>query len=154
MAATTLTYTIGMQAQPKAPHTGVTSLAWNYNSGALKLGTLSDTVLLGRIPNGALLLTSECFFGISTAGATHYALMAYVTDALGTLSAYATLIGSMTASLTAANFRTGVPLKISLSDDRAIQYVTLALNVTTGASATVSTSFQGHVLYTMDGSNV
>lgn len=154
MAARTLTYTINMCCPAKGAHIGLNVLPFDFNSGASKLGTLSDMVLLGKIPNGALITDVDIRFGANLAAATHCSLLLLATDAAGTFSSVATLIASMTSSTTAALFSMHVPTKLSLSDDRAIQYAVLALNVTTGASETVSFSFQGVVKYLSDGSSV
>lgn len=154
MAGVTYTYTLNMAAAPKGTHVGENVLPFVYESGANKVGTLSDVVLLGKIPNGALVTGANVRLA-SKAEAAHFALVLLVTDALGTYSAYATLINSMTASATAvSNFSGYLPTKVSLSDDRAVQYVTLALNCTTGASGTTSFSTQGSVRFLTDGSNV
>lgn len=157
MAAKTLTYTINMASQPKATHVGENVIAWDFNSGASKFGTISDVCLLGKVPNGALISQAAINFGAGpqTAGAAHYSLVLLVQDSLGTYSAYATLIASMTNSSTAgSSFSSFIPKKVSLSDDRVVQYVTLALNCTTGATETVSVTFQGSIKYATDGSNV
>ena len=157
MAARTLTYTINMAAAPKALHAGESVIAWDFNSGATKFGTLSDVLLLGKIPNGALITTQNLRFGAApqTAGGAHYALELLCIEANGTFSTWATLIASMTNTSTAAStFQSFIPKKVSLSDDRAVQYVVLALNATTGATETVSVSTQGCVKYLTDGSNV
>ena len=155
MAGTTLTYTINMQAQPRAIHAGENSLAWDYNSGATKLGTLSDVLLLGKIPNGALITTQNIRFGIAPQQAAHYSLDLLAVEERGTFSLWATLIASMTSTQTAVcTFQSFIPKKVSLSDDRTVQYVVLALNCTTGASATVSVSTQGFVQYSTNGTNV
>jgi hypothetical protein len=153
MAARTLTYTIN-QGTVKGLHAGLNVIPWDFNSGAGKLGTLSDMVLLGKIPNGALITDVNCRFGASTAAATHWALVLLAVDSLGSFSINATLIASMTQSTTAAVFSSYIPTKVSLSDDRAVQYAVLALNCTTGGSETVSVSLQGSVKYVSDGSNV
>lgn len=155
MAGRTLTYTLNMAAAPKGIHAGVNQLAWDFNSGATKLGTLSDVVLLGKIPSGALITTKGLRFGATSAtgGATwQLQLLAY--DAQGTFTLIATIADSMTSSATAATFTDNRPYKLSLSDDRAIQYAVLALNASTGATETTSISLQGFVLYTTDGSTV
>lgn len=154
MAARTLTYTINMANSPKAVHVGVNVVPFDINSGATKLGTLSDVVLLGKIPNGALITQKHVRFGAQASAASHWALQLLATEAGGTFSVYATLMASLTASLTAAVFSDFIPTKVSLSDDRAVQYVTLALNCSTGASETVSFSLQGLVNYLADGSSV
>lgn len=155
MAANTFTYTVNMSAQPKAPHTGEQVLPWDVLvGGSNKFGTLSDVLLLGKIPNGALINSAE--FKLTTLSeAAHFALVLLATEAAGSYSVFATLQASITASATAATtvnlYR---PTKVSLSDDRAVQYVTLALNCTTGASGTVSFSTYGNLRYLADGSNV
>lgn len=154
MAARTLTYTINMAAPPRGLHVGMNVIPFDCNSGATKFGTLSDVFLLGKIPNGALITDVNIRFGAQASAAAHAALVLLGTDAGGTFTTVSTLIGSMTASLTAATFSSYVPTKLSLSDDRAVQYAVLALNVTTGASETVSFSFQGVVKYLADGSGV
>lgn len=156
MAARTLTYTINMAANPKAVHTGLNVLPFDFNSGATKLGTISDMVLLGKIPSGALVVEGAIQFGAEASAASTWTLLLLVTDANGTYSTYATLpsVTSITAGAAVAQFSCLTPTKVSLSDDRAVQYVTLALNCTVGVTETVSFSFKGNVKYLMDGSNV
>ncbi len=155
MAGSTLTYTINMQSQPRAAHIGENSLAWDFNSGASKFGTLADVLLLGKIPNGALITTQNIRFGAAPQQAAHYSLDLLAVESLGTYSLWATLIASMTSTATAVcTFQSFIPKKVSLSDDRAVQYVVLALNTTTGASATVSVSIQGFVQYSTNGTSV
>jgi len=150
--ALTYTSTANMLAVPRSVHIGVNHLEFDFNSGAGKFGSLSDVLLIGKLPNGAKILDVALQFGVSTAGAIHYTLLALVQDTPGgTYSTFATIYGSMTASLTAATFRSVTPYKVSLSDDRAVKHITLALNCTTGASGTVSQSIQGLFLYATDG---
>lgn len=153
--ASTFTYTINMAATPRGVHVGVNHLPWSFNSGTAKAGTLSDVILLGKIPNGALILDKRVNFGAELLDAAHWALVLLKTENGGTYSTFATLKASMTASSTAATVYTdSIPFKVSLSDDLATQFVTLALNCTTGASGTVSFSTQGFVTYAADGSSV
>lgn len=156
MAARTLTYTVNMQATPKQVHVGTNTLAFDVNSGATKFGTLSDMALLGKIPNGALITSADLVLGAKKQdGAAYHAVMVLLAvDALGTYSTIATLVGSLTATAAAVTLSNKVPYKLSLSDDRAVQYAVLALNVTTGASETASISFQGSVTYVSDGSSL
>src|SRR5574343_228524 len=103
--ATTFTYTPQMSGQPKKPHSGIESIPVDMLIGGTnKVGSISDVVLLGKIPNGAV--------------------------------------------VTSIGYR---PVKVSLSDDRAVQHVTLALNCTAGVSGTVSTSIYGQLRYKSDG---
>lgn len=155
MAARTLTYTINMAAAPKAVHVGINQLAWSFNSGTTKVGTASDMILLGKVPTGALITAKNLRFGATgaTAGPTwQLQLLAY--DALGTFTLIQTLMDSVTQSATAQTFTDSQPYKLSLSDDRAVQYAVLALNCSTGLSETVSQSLQGVILYSVDGSAV
>lgn len=154
MAARTLTYTVNMAATPKKTHVGLNTVPFSVTIPTA-FGTLSDMYLLGKVPNGALITDASIRFGATPQQAVHSALILLVTDALGTYSTHATIIGSMTATQTAACvFTSAIPLKVSFSDDRAVQFATLALNVTTGASETVSFSFHGNVKYLSDGSDI
>lgn len=154
MAARTLTYTTNMAAPPKGNHVGLNILPFDFNSGTTKFGTLSDVVLLGKIPNGAVITDANIRFGAEGTAAAHLSMVLLGIDAGGTFTTLATLIGSMTASATAATFSSYIPTKLSLSDDRAVQYAVLALNCTTGASETVSFSFQGSVKFLADGTTL
>lgn len=159
MAARTLTYTAnlgsnGLNGNVKAVHVGTNVIPFDFNSGTTKFGTLSDVLLLGKVPNGALITQKSVRFGANANAAEHFALVLLVPEAGGTLSAYATLVASMTGSATAQVFNDVIPYKLSLSDDRAVQYAILALNCTTGGSETVSFSLQGFVEYYVDGSTV
>lgn len=154
MAASTFTYTPRMSAQPAELHAGLNTIAFDFNSGATKCGTLSDVILLGKVPNGALITDVAIRFGAEGSAATHFTLLALAIEAAGTYSTLATVAGSMTASATAARFTFAEPVKISLSDDRAVQYAVLGLNCTTGASGTVSFSLQGNIKYLADGTTV
>jgi hypothetical protein len=154
MAATTYTYTIRMAENPRELHAGVNVLAFDWNSGANKFGTLSDVLLLGKVPNGALITNADIRTGASGAAAIHCQLQLLAIEASGTFSLLTNLIASLTASTAAAVFSSVIPTKVSLSDDRAVQYAVLALNCSTGASGTVSFSTQGSVEYVSDGSTV
>lgn len=154
MAGTTYTYTPQWN-QPKAPVTGVSSIPVDVLiGGANKFGTISDVLLLGKIPNKALI--TDWYFNFTTLAETQtMALVLLATEAAGTYSVYATLEASITTSTTAAVTSVGYrPIKVSLSDDRAVQHVVLALNCTTGASGTVSFSTYGQLRYLSDGSSV
>lgn len=152
---TTLTYTAGMAASPKGQHVGMNVLAFDYNSGAAKTGSISDHIVLGKIPNGALIISKNINMGISGAAATTYAMQLLVTEAGGTLSVFATLVNSITSNAsTVQAYRDIVPFKVSFSDDRAVQHATLVLNCIVGVSGTVSTSLQGSVQYLTDGTTL
>lgn len=150
----TFTITANMAAAPKGLHAGENVLPFDFNSGATKAGSVSDYIFLGKVPNGALVTGGGIRFGASTAAAAHWALVALATEAGGSFSTLATIRASMTASTAATEFPLITPVKISLSDDRAVQFATLALICTTGASDTVSVSIQGSVKFLADGSTV
>lgn len=150
--ATTYTYTPQMSNQPKKPHTGVESIPVDMLiGGSNKVGSISDVVLLGKVPNGACI--TDWYFNITTAAESAvYSLVLFATESAGTFSVYATLEATITTSATAAVTSIGYrPVKVSLSDDRAVQHVTLALNCTAGVSGTVSTSIYGQLRYKADG---
>lgn len=155
MAGATYTYTPQMSGQPKSPVNGVTSIPVDMLIGGTnKFGTLSDVALLGKIPNGAVV--TDWYFNITTLSESAvHSLVLFATEAAGTLSVYATLEATITTSATAAVTSIGYrPVKVSLSDDRAVQHVTLALNCTAGASGTVSTSIYGQLRYQSDGTKL
>jgi hypothetical protein len=157
MAARTLTYTTNMAASPKSAYHGLNTLSFDINSGTGKLGTVSDMVLLGKIPNGALFTEADIRFGVELSAATTWTLLMLAVEASGTFSTYATLesSGSVTANATTVQqYRFCKPTKVSLSDDRAVQHVVLALNCTVGGSETVSFSFQGTAKFLTDGTNL
>jgi hypothetical protein len=156
MAARTLTHTVNMAAPAKALHAGENILPFTFNSGTGKLGTVSDMVLLGKIPNKALFTGADLQFGAELSAATTWTLLMLAVEADGTFSTYATLLSaaSVTANAsTAQQYRFCIPQKVSLSDDRAVQHVVLALNCTVGGSETVSFSFHGSARFLTDGSN-
>jgi hypothetical protein len=157
MAARTLTYTTNMAAPPKGDHIGENVLTFDFNSGATKLGTVSDMVLLGKIPNKAVFTGADIRFGVQASAASTWTLLLLGTDADGTFTTLHTLLssGSVTANAsTVQQYRFCVPQKISISDDRAVQYAVLALNCTVGPSETVSYSFQGTAKFLADGRTV
>lgn len=154
MAATTYTYTPQWN-EPKAPITGTNTIPVDVLVGGTnKFGTLSDMLLLGKIPNKAVI--TDWYLNFTTLAETQtMALVLLATEAAGSYSVYATLEASITTSATAAVTSVGYrPIKVSLSDDRAVQHVVLALNTTTGASGTVSFSAYGQLRYLSDGTTL
>ncbi len=154
MAGTTYTYTPQWN-QPKSLVQGVNSIPVDcLIGGTNKFGTISDVLLLGKIPNGAL-ITDWKFQVTTLSESAVYSLVLLAVEAGGTFSTYASLDTTITTSATAAVSTEGFrPIKVSLSDDRAVQYVALALNCTAGASGTISTSIYGQLRYMSDGSAV
>lgn len=155
MAARTLTYTLNMAASPMKNHVGVNYLTFDCNSGATKFGTVSDVFLLGKIPDGAVIVGGAINFGVQGNAASTFTMLLLSNEGGGTFSTYATLAastGSVTANASTAQryIYTSVH-KVSYSDDRAIRHATLALNCTVGPSETASFSFQGYIAYVSDG---
>ena len=96
MAGVTYTYTPQMSGQPKSPVNGVVSIPVDcLIGGTNKFGTLSDVLLLGKIPNQALI--TDWYLNFTTLAETNtLALVLFATEASGTLSVYATLEASIT----------------------------------------------------------
>ncbi len=156
MAARTLTYTLNMAAPAQKLHAGLNTIAFSCNSGATKFGTVSDVFLLGKIPNGAVITGGGLTFGTQGSAASTFTMLLLSNEGSGTFSTYATLRaagGSITANAsTAQTYAIVAPgTAVSYSDDRAVQYATLALNCTVGPSETTSFSFQGFLHYVSDG---
>ena len=152
--ASTYTYTPQWN-QPKAAHTGVQTIPVDMLIGGTnKVGSISDVILLGKVPSGAVI--TDYYFNITTLSESAvYSLVLLAVEAAGSFSTYATLEATITTSATAAVTSIGYrPVKVSLSDDRAVQYVALALNCTAGVSGTVSTSIYGQLRYTADGTTL
>jgi hypothetical protein len=148
MAGTTFTYTANMAEPARAVHAGVNAINFTFNSGASKFGTLSDVILLGKIPNGATVVGGQ-IHGTSGAAAIHCMLLAV--NSQDYTKSGGTIYGSLTISATQAKYDIIVPVKVSLSADASTSEAVLYLNCTTGASGTVSTSINGVIFYTADG---
>lgn len=156
MAARTLTYTLNMAASAKGAHIGTNVVTFDFNSGATKLGTVSDVVLLGKIPSGAVLTDFAVDFGTQGSAASTWTLLLLSDEGSGTYSILKTFArsgpGSMTANATTSqSYLIPTAYKVSYSDDRAVRYATVALNCTVGPSETASYSFQGFFRFVTDG---
>lgn len=159
MAARTLTYTLGYNGPVRENHVGVNTITFDCNSGATKFGTVSDMFLLGKIPNGSVVTGGGITFGIQGSAASTFTLLLLSDEGAGTFSTLATLRaagGSITANASTVQSYAivGPAVKISYSDDRAVQNAVLALNCTVGPSETASFSFQGFLNYVSDGRNL
>jgi hypothetical protein len=156
MAARTLTVS-GYNAIPKATHIGENVVPFDFNSGTGKLGTISDVLMICKLPNGAEFTGLNVRFGAELSAATTWTAQVLGFDASGTSTVLATLAspGSITANATTAQgYVLCSPYRVSISDDRAIQFAALVLNCTVGGSETVSFSLQGVVRYLTDGTNI
>jgi hypothetical protein len=145
-----------MANSPRKVHAGVSTLTFDINSGANKFGSISDMYLLGKIPNGAIVTDGAITFGVQKSAAQTFTMLLLGQDAGGTFTTLQTLRaaqGSITANAsTVQTYALVNPNgKLSISDDRAIQFATLALNCTVGVSGSTSFSFQGYVHYVADG---
>lgn len=158
MAARTITYTAQMAGPPKGAHVGLNVVPFDFNSGATKFGTVSDVLLLAKIPNGALITEMDLRTGANGSAATTFTVLLLATESGGTtlssIGALSSSIASITGGTAAAAYRMIAPFRVSLSDDRAVQYAILALNCTVGASETVSFSLQGSVKFLTDGTPI
>lgn len=140
VAAVTYTATTGISNTPRALHVGDTLVAFTKTLGQFH-ATLSSTVLLAKIPNKATIIDAFVKFADTTAA---------VTSAVLDLQVGATSLG-MSLTIAAGTARaTAVPIKVSLSDDAAVQHAFLRLSCTTAGTASSSLSLCGWISYTMD----
>ena len=140
VAAVTYTATTGLSNSPRALHAGDTLVAFTKTTSQFH-ATLSSAVLLAKIPNKATIIDAFVRFA-DTTGA--------VTAAVLDLKVGATSLG-MSLTVAAGTARaTNLPIKVSLSDDAAIQYALLRLDCTTAGTASSSLSLCGWISYTMD----
>ena len=157
MAGRTLTYTANMANPAQAVHAGVNAITFSFNSGTTKFGTVSDVALLGRLPPHCVVLGGYIRGKHLGENGMHGLLLAVdandFTKSGGTIM-FDQTNGSFTFTATAASLlHVNGPTKISLSADSVASSAVLYLNVTTGASESVSTSVNG-VIYYMVGTSV
>jgi hypothetical protein len=133
--------------QPRSNYTGLTTMVSNHTAGGLSLST-GDVFWMLKVPNGAL-ITDLKFWGRASG-------VGGVVFSVGTTGS-ASLFGAATISAThqyltlnGASATQQMPYKVSLSDDAAQQYVTLALTVASG-TATATGSFGLLCSYLMPG---
>lgn len=155
MAGTTFTYTANMAEPARAVHAGVNAISFAFNSGAVAFGSACDVVLLGRIPDQATILGGYVAGKHGGATGAHFLLTCVkstdYTKSGGTVK-FDQANGSFTLSATAASiFQIANPVRVSLSADAGTSEAVLYLNVTTGASPTVSVSLHGVIYYVCDG---
>jgi hypothetical protein len=145
MATTTATL---FANTPKAPHTGVVSVAVSYSFGATA-SSVGDVVFLAKIPHGARILeVIEDHSTGATAQALHIGLSKGGPGGSATLSA---IVSS--AAQAAVNRRNvlGLPPTVSVSDGDPERWGILSATVAAG-SATTSLVINAICLYTVDGS--
>ena len=148
MAARTLTATPWTATNPRDHHQGSVHVSWHFNSGATKLGTASDVVLVAKIPTGVEII--EGWMRNTTKASEQQILRMELQDSSGTQ--IAVIFGTTTISATGGTVVTRVgagvdlPYKLSLSDDHALQYARLVAEFVSGTE-TVSHSFAGVITY-------
>lgn len=153
MTAVTITAAAGVPL-PKAHHIGVQALHFQYASGATKVGTIGDTLVLGKLPNHGTVLDVMAHLG---AKADTVATMVFFITKGNPASDTTTLaiVGTVSASSTGGvvTFRPGalteLPHQISLSDDDGIQYAVLKMRFAAGTE-TVSFSLDGYVTFALN----
>jgi hypothetical protein len=145
MAVATLTAS-SQTATPKAFHGGLTTARCTFTlnaSGATGSTTLSDVVLLVKVPNGAVIVDG---FISGTAGSSAHVVK------VGTAADGAALTAAATLSATAQrnDFDGGsMPFKVSLSDDVVPQWTWVKAETVTVGSTTQTVSIQAVVVYEM-----
>ena len=152
MAAATLTYTANMSEPSRAIHAGVNALTFSFNSGATKIGTTSDVILLGKIPNGATVV--EGWISGSTGATSQKWQLSAVNSGDFTKSGGTLLLGDTAGTMTvvtgAVRFNLLQAKRVSLSADATVASAILYLNCLAGTE-TVSVSLQGCIMYVCDG---
>ncbi len=129
--------------QPRNVHAGLNSVSVQYNSSATALSDSATTVLMCKVPNGATIVD----------------VLEYHTTGAATCPTDLGIQGSLAAfnsagtKATVNRASTGVPYKVSLSDDATNQFVYVTATPTHGTS---TTSFKCNlsVVYAMDDTNV
>ena len=121
------------------------------SSVAVKFGTLGDTVLLAKIPTGALIVDA---FVQTSSPATAGVANLVIWNGDGT-SGTTTLITSLSSGAAGAfkhlDLGYTANYRVSMSDDNAIRYATLALRSCETGSETVSLEVAGYVMYLTSG---
>lgn len=152
MAAATLTYTANMAEPSRAVHAGINAICFSFNSGATKIGTTSDVILLGKIPNGCTVVDGW-IAGNTAATSQKWQLSAVHPNAFGTSGGTLLLgdaAGTMTVVTGVVRFNLLQAKRISLSADATVASAVLYLNCLAGTE-TVSVSLQGALFYVCDG---
>jgi len=149
MAAATLTATPFNSTMIRDPGVWAAEVSFDFNTGATKLGTASDAVMLAKIPSGVEI--TGMWIRYTTKSDTQQIARVDLLDASGTLlcNVIATFTVSATSGIAlvqAGGAANSIPYKLSLSDDAALQYARLALVFVSG-SETVSASLAGVVRY-------
>lgn len=134
--------------QPRADYRGMTTMVANYTAAGSTISS-GDVFWMLKIPNKAMITDIKGWGRSSGTGG--------IVFNVGTTGS-ATLFGPMTISAThqyvsltgGASATQQLPYFVSLSDDAALQYVTIALTMASG-TATATGSFGVLVSYLMPG---
>lgn len=147
VAARTTTVTLTWNQPPRVLTEGLSYRAFKVSDAAFH-GTVSSTILLAKLPPVCEIL-----------GAFIHGTNADVTGAVMVLRAGAT---DISVSFTSGSLATPAgdagsnistrPVRLSLSDDAAVQYAALRLECTTASTLTTTLSLAGWVVYSV-GSN-
>lgn len=140
----TLTATAAASAvEPRNIHAGLQSVSVEYNSGSTAISDSATTVLMCKVPNGATIVD---VIEYHTTGAATCPVDVGVQGALAAFNSAGT-------QGTANHASTGIPYKVSLSDDATNQFVYVTATPTAG---TTTASFKCNltVMYCMDDQNV
>lgn len=138
---------------------GLTTVCFYYNSGTAVISATGTTILLCKIPNGATVLD---YYETHSSGAATcpadfgYSFLSSAGTATATLSAFGTQLAKAIGAKPNATpgntrFVTGMPQKISLSDDTNQPRFAYFTGTYANSSASASLIVQGWVTYTMDG---
>lgn len=145
VTAVTYTSTTGMSNPPRQ-NNGDNVVVFSKTLSQFHT-TASSAVLLCKIPNHAIIYDGA----YSCAGATAAVTATLLEMRVGaTAIAATTSANQATAGLNRINL---LPLKVSLSDDAALQYAILRLQVTTAGTASTSLSIAGYIAYSLDQSD-
>lgn len=138
---------------------GVAVANFYYNSGATVISITGTTILLCKIPHGATVLDYAVIHstGAATCAADYgYSFLSSAGTATATLSAFGT--AQAKAVTVRPNkppnntaYTSGVPQKISLSDDTNQPRFAYFTGTYANSSASASLIVQGWVMYSMDG---
>lgn len=123
----TLTSTAAAAAIPaRSVHAGLQSKSVQYNSGATAISDSATTIFMVKVPNGATIVEVSEYH---TTGAATCPVDLGVQGSLA-------LFNSAGTKATVNRASTGIPYKVSLSDDATNQFVYVTATPTSGTSTT------------------
>ncbi len=146
VAAVTYTATTNMSNAPRQNH-GDNVVVFSKSLGQFHT-TVSSAIVLCKVPNHAIIYDAAYACAGATAAVTATLLELRVN---GAAIAATTSANQATAGLNRAGL---LPLKVSLSDDAAVQYAIVSLQVTTAGTASTSLSVAGYIAYSINESDM